>query len=174
VRIVEVTLESERSLWIISRVRERAGVTAAAGTVRSARDVDRAAEAGAEILFCPTTRPETVARALERDVPIVPAALTPREIEAAWALGPAAVKLFPGSVGGPDYVRAVRAPLGDVPLVVTGGVDASTAPEFLRAGALAVGTGSSVVSAERVARGDMAAIGRAAAALLAAVRDVPR
>ena len=174
VGIVEVTLESERSLWLISRLRERAGVTAAAGTVRSARDVDRAAEAGAEILFCPATRAEVVERALARGVAVVPAALTPSEIEAAWGLGPAAVKLFPGSVGGPDYLRAVRAPLGDVPLVVTGGVDAVTAPEFLRAGAVAVSTGSSVVSAERVARGDIEAIARAAADLLAAVRDVPR
>jgi len=174
VRTVEITLESERSLWVISRLRERGGLTVAAGTVRSPRDVDRAAEAGAEILFCPATRAESVERALARGVPIVPGGLTPSEIEAAWALGPAAVKLFPGSVGGPDYLRTVRAPLGDVPVVVTGGVDAESAPEFIRAGAVAVGTGSSVVSPERVARGDMEDIGRAAAELVAAVRGVSR
>jgi 2-dehydro-3-deoxyphosphogluconate aldolase/(4S)-4-hydroxy-2-oxoglutarate aldolase len=172
VGIVEVTLESEDALGALERLRARGGLTVAAGTVRTAADVDRAAAAGAELLFCPATAPPAIDRALTRGVPIVPGAYTPTEIEAAWGLGAAAVKLFPGSAGGPDYLRAVRAPLWDVPIVVTGGVDAASAPEFIRAGAIAVGTGSSVVSHERVARGDMDAITRAAAGLLAAVRAV--
>src|SRR5947199_391730 len=79
-------------------------------------------------------------------MPFCPGALTPTEIEAAWRLGATIVKVFPGSVGGPDYIRAVCGPLSDIPLMVTGGVDEHTAPELLRAGAIAVGTGASVVS----------------------------
>ncbi len=170
VAIVEITLESEDALGALERLRARGGLTIAAGTVRTAADVDRAVAAGAELLFCPATRPQAIDRAVSHGVPIVPGAFTPSEIEAAWSLGAAAVKLFPAGAGGPAYLRAVRAPLGDVPIMVTGGVDASSAPEFIRAGAIAVGTGSSVVSADRVARGDLDAITQAAADLLAAVR----
>ena len=95
--IVEVTLESEDALGALERLRARGGLTVAAGTVRTAADVDRAAVAGAEILFCPATAPPAIDRALARGVPIVPGAYTPTEIEAAWGLGAAAVKLFPGA-----------------------------------------------------------------------------
>ena len=72
-------------------------------------------------------------------MPWIPGTLTPTEIEAAWDAGAAMVKLFPGRLGGPQYVRDVLAVLRDVPLMVTGGVDASNAAAFLEAGAVAVG-----------------------------------
>jgi 2-dehydro-3-deoxyphosphogluconate aldolase / (4S)-4-hydroxy-2-oxoglutarate aldolase len=171
IRVVEVTLEGEGALPLIERLRARGGLLVAAGTVRSAADAERAVGAGAELLASPAARPDVIARARELGVPIAPGALTPTEIEAAWALGAAIVKLFPGSLGGPDYLRAVLAPLADVPVMVTGGVDARTAPGFIRAGAIAVGTGSSVVSPERVGRGDLEGIAAAARELVVAARD---
>jgi 2-dehydro-3-deoxyphosphogluconate aldolase / (4S)-4-hydroxy-2-oxoglutarate aldolase len=172
--IVEITLESDGALDAITRMRERGGLLVAAGTVRTPEDVDRALAAGAELMMGPTLRADVMRRARERGAVMIPGAFTPTEIEAALGLGAPAVKLFPGSVGGPAYLRAVLAPLGDVPIVVTGGVDATTAPEFLSAGAMAVGTGSSVVSPARVAAGDMEAVAEAARVLVEAVRAVPR
>jgi 2-dehydro-3-deoxyphosphogluconate aldolase / (4S)-4-hydroxy-2-oxoglutarate aldolase len=83
-------------------------------------------------------------------VPAVPGALTPSEIEAARALGAELVKLFPGSLVGPGYVRDVLAPLTGVELIVTGGVDLSNARAFIEAGAGAVGVGSALTSAANV------------------------
>jgi 2-dehydro-3-deoxyphosphogluconate aldolase/(4S)-4-hydroxy-2-oxoglutarate aldolase len=73
--------------------------------------------------------------------------MTPTEVETAWRLGAELVKLFPAARLGPEYVRDLRGPLGDVPLLATGGVDASNTPAFLRAGAVAVGVGSALVGA---------------------------
>jgi 2-dehydro-3-deoxyphosphogluconate aldolase/(4S)-4-hydroxy-2-oxoglutarate aldolase len=91
-----------------------------------------------------------VERCRQLGLPAIPGALTPSEVETASALGAELIKLFPGSLGGPDYVRGLLAPLAGVELIVTGGVDASNAPNFLAAGAVAVGVGSSLTSAEDV------------------------
>jgi 2-dehydro-3-deoxyphosphogluconate aldolase/(4S)-4-hydroxy-2-oxoglutarate aldolase len=84
-------------------------------------------------------------------VPAIPGALTPTEVEAAWRAGADLVKLFPGSLGGPRYVRELLAPLADVPLLVTGGITADNAADYLRAGAAAVGAGSSLGGAPDLA-----------------------
>jgi 2-dehydro-3-deoxyphosphogluconate aldolase / (4S)-4-hydroxy-2-oxoglutarate aldolase len=80
-------------------------------------------------------------------MPAVPGALTPTEVEQAWGLGAAMVKLFPAGALGPRYVKDLRAPLPDIPLLCTGGVDADNAAAFLEAGATAVGLGSSLLPA---------------------------
>jgi 2-dehydro-3-deoxyphosphogluconate aldolase/(4S)-4-hydroxy-2-oxoglutarate aldolase len=80
-------------------------------------------------------------------MPAVPGAFTPTEVEQAWSLGAAMVKLFPAGALGPRYVKDLRAPLPDVPLLCTGGVDAGNAAAFLEAGATAVGLGSSLLPA---------------------------
>jgi 2-dehydro-3-deoxyphosphogluconate aldolase/(4S)-4-hydroxy-2-oxoglutarate aldolase len=96
--------------------------------------------------------PEVVARAVELGIPAIPGALTPTEVETAWRAGAAMVKLFPAGLGGPGYVRDLLAPLRDVPLIVTGGVDASNARAFLDAGAVAVGVGSALQDPEEARR----------------------
>jgi 2-dehydro-3-deoxyphosphogluconate aldolase/(4S)-4-hydroxy-2-oxoglutarate aldolase len=148
-RIVELTLDSPGALESIARLRERhPGLLLGAGTVRTADQVTAAAAAGAQFCVAPGTVEAAVDRAHELGVPFVPGALTPTEVERAWALQPAAVKLFPGSMGGQGYVRELLAPLGDVPLVVTGGIDASNAADFRAGGAAAVGVGSALVRAD--------------------------
>ena len=144
IRIVEITLDSRDALPTIARLRSRGDVAVLAGTVRTAADADAAIDAGAEACVAPVTDAAMIARSLERGVPPVPGALTPTEVEAAWRLGAPLVKLFPGSVGGPAYVKELLAPLSDVPLIVTGGVDASNAAAYLEAGAVAVGAGSAL------------------------------
>jgi 2-dehydro-3-deoxyphosphogluconate aldolase/(4S)-4-hydroxy-2-oxoglutarate aldolase len=139
IRVLEVTLDSEGALDDIRRLRARGDVTVLAGTVRAAADVDAAVAAGAEACVGPGFSPEVVARCRDRGVLAVPGALTPTEVELAWRSGAGLVKLFPGSLGGPDYVRALLAPLAEVPLLVTGGVTPASARGFLDAGAVAVG-----------------------------------
>jgi len=142
--VVEITLDAPDGLAAIERARGRGDVAVLAGTVRRPEQVDASASAGAEAIVSPGFSPAVVERARELGLPAIPGALTPTEIEAAWAAGAALVKLFPGGLGGPRYVRNVLAPLADVPLLVTGGVDASNARAFLDAGAVAVGVGSAL------------------------------
>lgn len=135
IRLIEITLDSDGAL---EAIRRHPG--ALAGTVRTAAQVDAAVEAGAVAVVSPVFVPAVIERARELGVPAIPGALTPTEVEAAWRAGAALVKLFPAALGGPRYVRDLLAPLSDVPLIVTGGVDASNARAFLDAGAVAVGT----------------------------------
>jgi 2-dehydro-3-deoxyphosphogluconate aldolase / (4S)-4-hydroxy-2-oxoglutarate aldolase len=144
VGVVEVTLDAPDALAAIERLRSRGDVTVLAGTVRRPEQADAAAAAGAEAIVSPGLSHAVVSRARELGVPAIPGALTPTEIEAAWTAGAALVKLFPAGFVGPRYVRDVLAPLADVPLLVTGGVDASNARAFLDAGAVAVGAGSAL------------------------------
>jgi 2-dehydro-3-deoxyphosphogluconate aldolase / (4S)-4-hydroxy-2-oxoglutarate aldolase len=139
ITVVEITLDSEGALETIERLRARPELTVLAGTVRTVADVDAAVGAGAQACVGPGFAPEVVVRCGELGVDAVPGALTPSEVDAAWRTGAELVKLFPASSVGPDYVRALRAPLADVPLLVTGGVNAGNARAFLDAGAAAVG-----------------------------------
>jgi 2-dehydro-3-deoxyphosphogluconate aldolase/(4S)-4-hydroxy-2-oxoglutarate aldolase len=145
--VVEITLDSDDAL---DAIRRHPG--ALAGTVRTQKQVDAAFEAGAGAVVSPAFSPAVVARAAELGIPAIPGALTPTEVEAAWRAGAAMVKLFPGALGGPGYVRDLLAPLSDVPLLVTGGVDASNARAFLDAGAVAVGVGSALDDPEEARR----------------------
>jgi len=140
--VVEVTLDSDGALDAIRALRRRDGLTVLAGTVRTGPEARSAIDAGAEAIVSPATIAEVAAVCREHGVPWIPGTLTPTEIETAWRAGAEIVKLFPARLGGPQYVRDVLATLAGVPLMVTGGIDAANAPEFLGAGAVAVGADS--------------------------------
>jgi 2-dehydro-3-deoxyphosphogluconate aldolase/(4S)-4-hydroxy-2-oxoglutarate aldolase len=152
VHVVEITLDSDDALGAIERARARGDLTVLAGTVREPEHVDSAVSAGAQGVVGPTVSVPVLERANALGVPAIPGALTPTEIETAWRGGAALVKLFPARLGGPRYVRDLLAPLSDVPLLVTGGVDATNAREFLDAGAVAVGAGSGLGSDDELRR----------------------
>ncbi|MFF1309021.1 bifunctional 4-hydroxy-2-oxoglutarate aldolase/2-dehydro-3-deoxy-phosphogluconate aldolase [Streptomyces sp. NPDC058307] len=140
---VEVSLTTADALTVIRQARAELGPDAllGAGTVRSAQDAARAVDAGASFLVTPA-----LVDGLEHyGVPVLMGALTPTEIEAALAHGADAIKLFPGSLGGPGYLKALRDPFPEVPFVPVGGVDAQAARDYLDRGALAVGVGSPLV-----------------------------
>jgi 2-dehydro-3-deoxyphosphogluconate aldolase/(4S)-4-hydroxy-2-oxoglutarate aldolase len=174
VRGIEVTLTSEGALEAFGRLREELPGDAllGVGTVRSVADAELAVEAGAGYLVAPDFRPEVVGWAVERGLPVVPGALTPTEVAAAWAAGATAVKVFPVSaVGGPAYLKAVRAPLPEVPLVPTGGVGIDDIGAYLDAGAVAVGLGSPLLGDAGDPDGDPVALAdRARRAVAAATR----
>ncbi|MFJ1760966.1 bifunctional 4-hydroxy-2-oxoglutarate aldolase/2-dehydro-3-deoxy-phosphogluconate aldolase [Amycolatopsis sp. NPDC088138] len=141
IRLLEATLTTPGAPAAINALRLALGEDAlvGAGSVREASDVDIAVDAGARYLVTPTVNPAVLERADALGVPVICGALTPTEIDQAWRLGAAAVKVFPiAAVGGVAYLRAVRAPLPDVPLVPTGGVHLSDVESYLRSGAIAV------------------------------------
>jgi 2-dehydro-3-deoxyphosphogluconate aldolase/(4S)-4-hydroxy-2-oxoglutarate aldolase len=175
VRAVEVTLTSAGALEAFGRLRGELPPDAwlGVGTVRSAADAERAVDAGATYLIAPDFRPEVVAWAVERGVAVMPGALTPTEIGAAWEAGATAVKVFPVSaVGGPAYLKAVRAPLPEVPLVPTGGVGIDDIGAYLAAGAAAVGIGSPLLGDAGDPGGDLEALGDRARRAVAAATGV--
>ncbi|MEW9527085.1 bifunctional 4-hydroxy-2-oxoglutarate aldolase/2-dehydro-3-deoxy-phosphogluconate aldolase [Microbispora sp. NPDC049125] len=146
VELVEVSLVTPGALDVIRGARAALGETAGlgAGTVLTAADAREAAEAGASYLVTPALG-EAVAAGRRLGLPVLAGALTPTEVVAALGAGAAAVKLFPASLGGVPYLRALRDPFPQVPFVPVGGVDAAAATGYLRAGAVAVGVGSPLV-----------------------------
>lgn len=172
VTCVEFTLTSSGAVEALRRFAARmpAGVTLGAGTVLEPGTADAAIDAGASYLVSPTVGLDVIGRARRRGVAALPGAFTPTEILEAWRAGADAVKLFPASVGGPAYLRAVKAPLPEVPLVPTGGVGLEEIGRYLDAGALAVGLGGPLVG-DAGEGGDLGALRRRAAAAVAQVRE---
>jgi 2-dehydro-3-deoxyphosphogluconate aldolase/(4S)-4-hydroxy-2-oxoglutarate aldolase len=146
-------------------------VLVGAGTVTDAETARRAVDAGAEFIVSPCLVPEVIEAAQRADVAVLPGALTPGEVFAAFRHGADMVKVFPAqSVGGAAYIRALRGPFPDIPLVPTGGVTLANLAEMFKAGAAAVGVGTELISQDALARRDYAAIGARAKQFIAAVR----
>jgi len=147
VTLIEVSLTTPDAFGVISRARAElgagpaAGVHVGAGTVVSAEDAAQAAGAGADFVVTPAIVPG-IATVTERGLPLLCGALSPTEVVTAVGQGAVAVKLFPASLGGARYLRALRDPFPEVPFVPVGGVDADAAREYLAVGATAVGVGS--------------------------------
>ena len=173
--IAEITMTVPNAIDAIRAVAKRfAGrLLVGAGTVTDAETTRRAVDAGAEFIVTPCLVPEIIEAAQRADVAVLPGALTPGEVFEAFRLGGDMVKVFPvQSVGGAAYLRALRGPFPDIPLVPTGGVTLENVAEMFEAGATAVGVGTELISKDALARRDYAAIGARAKQFLAAVRRV--
>jgi 2-dehydro-3-deoxyphosphogluconate aldolase / (4S)-4-hydroxy-2-oxoglutarate aldolase len=146
---VEVTLNSAGALEAIPEMRKRYGdgILIGAGTCRTLEQVKMAIDAGAHFIVAPNFDPAGVAYSLAQDILHLPGIATPTEAQNAFNAGCKVLKLFPCDVlGGPAYLKAVRAPLDDIRFVPTGGIGLSNLAEYRRAGAYAVGVGTSLVS----------------------------
>jgi 2-dehydro-3-deoxyphosphogluconate aldolase/(4S)-4-hydroxy-2-oxoglutarate aldolase len=142
-----------------------------AGTVLDADAARRSIDSGARFITSPGLVPEVVACAREANVVVFPGALTPSEVIAAWKAGSDFVKIFPAATaGGPNYVRALKVPLPQIPLIVTGGVNQQTAFEYILAGAHAIGVGSELLPEEALARRQQDRIRELARRFLMAVK----
>lgn len=141
-----------------------------AGTVTTPELVELSARAGGRFIISPNTDPAVIRRSRELGLVSIPGAMTPTEILAAHQAGADLVKVFPVDRLGPSYLSAVLAPLRHVRLLAVGGVDAGNIPDFLRAGALGVGVGGSLVNARLVRDGELGEITRRAQAMTAAAR----
>ena len=153
VTILEVTLTVPNAIELIAQVRKKfdENVLVGAGTVLNADSCRTAIRAGAEFVVTPVLRLGLISVAHELDTPIMVGAYTPTEAWNAHEAGADFVKLFPADKLGPGYVRSLRAPLPSLRIVPTGGVDLQTAGEFLKAGCVALGVGSSLLTREILA-----------------------
>jgi 2-dehydro-3-deoxyphosphogluconate aldolase/(4S)-4-hydroxy-2-oxoglutarate aldolase len=172
--VAEITMTVPNAIDAIASVTARFGdkVLVGAGTVTDVETTRRAIDAGAEFIVTPCLIPQVIETAHRADVAVLPGALTPTEVFEAFRMGGDMVKVFPvHNVGGAAYLRALRGPFPEIPLVPTGGVTLENLGEMFDAGAAAVGVGSELVSKDALGRGDYAAIGALAAQFLAAVRQ---
>ncbi|MGZ4985668.1 MAG: bifunctional 4-hydroxy-2-oxoglutarate aldolase/2-dehydro-3-deoxy-phosphogluconate aldolase, partial [Chthoniobacterales bacterium] len=119
----------------------------------------------------PCVLPEMILAAQERDVVCIPGAFTPTEIYTAYSLGADIVKIFPAIRFGPEYLKAVRGPLPQIPIMPTSGVDISNVAEWFRAGAVAVGAVGSVLDPQLIQNGDWDALTKRAREFIDAVRN---
>jgi len=171
INTLEITLNSSAALEGIARLRQSfaSRMLIGAGTVRTAGQVRQAVQAGAQFLIAPNFDPASAAQAGGLGVLHIPGVLTPSEAQSAFAAGCRLLKLFPADTLGPAYLKALRAPLNDIDFIPTGGIGTANAAEYLRAGAAALGIGSSLVSGPEQSPSELAA---RAANLRAAICDL--
>lgn len=157
---IEVTMTTPGALDAVRAASNRYGddIVFGVGSVLDPETARAAILAGAQFVVCPTLNLATIALCKRYSIPVMPGAYTPTEILTAWEAGADMVKVFPASVGGPGYLKAVKAPLPQVKLVPVGGVDLDTAAAFIRGGADALGVGGSLVSQELLDSQDFATI----------------
>jgi len=173
VRAIEITFSVPRAPEMIAMVKSRFGdrVLLGAGTVLDTEKAADAIAAGARYIVAPNTNFDVVRLCNERDIAVMPGAFTPTEVAAAWQGGADCVKLFPAESLGIPYLKALRAPMPDVPLMPTGGVDVDNAADWLRAGAVALGVGSKLVRKDALASGDYGLITETGRKFMAAIRE---
>jgi len=154
---IEITMTTPNALEVIRQVSGQLGkeVITGVGSVVDAETARAAILAGAEFVVGPVLSLPVIEMAHRYDKVCVPGAYTPTEILTAWTAGADVVKVFPASVGGPEYFKALKGPLPQVKLTPTGGVNLKTAGEFIKAGAEFLGVGGDLVSKEALATGDM-------------------
>jgi len=157
VDVIEITFTVPQADQVLRQVAGRMGgrVLLGAGTVLDTETARIAILAGAEFIVSPAVNLDVIAMCRRYNKLVLPGALTPTEVLAAWQAGADIVKVFPCDTLGPGYLKALHGPLPQVRLMPTGGVNLDTAAAFLKAGACALGVGGSLVEPNAVAAGDL-------------------
>ena len=157
VEVMEVTFTVPDAVEVIKEVKRRIGdrILLGAGTVLDSETARTAILAGAEFIVSPSTDVKVIEMCKRYDKIVTPGVFTPTEVETAWQAGADIVKVFPADIGGPSHLKALKGPLPQVKIMPTGGVDLTTAEDFLKAGACALGVGGALVEKDAVERGDM-------------------
>ena len=171
VNAIEVTLTTPGALGVIEQAIKKFGgdVLFGAGTVLDPESARAAIAAGAKFIVSPTTKLETIALCRRYSIPAMPGAYTPTEILTAWEAGAEVVKVFPADTLGPQFIKAVKAPLPQVRLCPTGGVSVNNIGDFIRAGADVVGVGSELINNKLLEAKDFGQIAERAGQFRAAV-----
>lgn len=169
ITVMEVTMTVPGAVGLLYALKAEYGdrLLLGSGTVTTAAEVETTIQAGAEFVVSPSFHPEVIAATKAHGKVAIPGALTPTEAITAWRAGADYVKIFPCSaVGGASYLKALLAPFPELRLIPTGGVTLQTAPDFLRAGACALGVGSDLVNPLAIAQGHPEAVTATARAYL--------
>ena len=170
---IEITMTVPNALRALRETCERVGKQAliGAGTILHNEQCRAALHAGAQFIVSPVAKIELIEVAHGAEKPVMIGAYTPTEAQLAHEAGADFIKIFPADKLGPAYVKNIRAPLPHLRIVPTGGVDLQTAPEFLRAGCVALGVGSSLIDADLVKDKRWDELSRLAAEYVKIVRD---
>jgi 2-dehydro-3-deoxyphosphogluconate aldolase / (4S)-4-hydroxy-2-oxoglutarate aldolase len=169
---IEVTMSTPKAIAGIEQLADKFGDRAivGVGTVLDASTARDAIAAGAQFVVSPITDAEVIATTIRYGKISVPGAFTPTEIVRAWTLGGDVVKVFPSTALGPQYFKDILAPLPQLKLTPTGGVDQKNAGAWIKAGAVCVGAGSSLVSKDALAKNDWKAVATAAKEFMDAIK----
>ena len=175
IQLVEVTfVQDDPASWAATcesiRLLNRLGICAGAGTVVTQEQLKLAAEAGANYIISPNTNEAIIRKTREMNLVSIPGAMTPSEIVSAYEYGADFVKVFPASVLGSAYIKAVRAPLKHIPMLAVGGISADNMRDYIKAGCLGVGVGGKLVSREWIEAGEFDKIEQAARAYTEAAK----
>jgi len=174
VPLLEITMTVPGAVQVIEQLVKRFGdqTVVGAGTVLDREVAQACVAVGAQFIVSPALNLETVKCCRDQDIAVMPGALTPTEVVTAWNAGADFVKVFPcGAVGGASYIKSLKAPLPQIELVPTGGVNLKTAASFIEAGAAAIGVGADLVDVEAIRAGQPEKITDAARAYVEAVRS---
>ena len=172
---IEITYTTPNAAEVVAALAQRFcnEIVLGMGTLTDPAQAAEAAQAGAQFLVSPHTE-TTLARAMvATGLPVMMGALTPTEVMASRQLGSDVVKLFPGSLGGPEYMKALKGPFPNIPMMPTGGVDIDNIADWFAAGAVAVGAGSQLCPKNLAVAGkfdEITAIARSFATAVAAAR----
>ena len=148
INVIEITMTTPDALRVITEVATRFGdsILIGVGSILDTETARAAMLAGAEFVVSPVTKPEVIEICNRYAKVVIPGAFTPTEILTAWEHGADYVKVFPSTGVGPSYIKDIKAPLPQIPLIPTGGISADNAAEYISAGAAALGVGSSLVN----------------------------
>jgi len=174
ISVAEITLTVPGAEKVIESLRKNFGaeLLVGAGTVVDVEGAQRCLDAGAQFIISPGFDAATVEFVKSQEIVMIAAALTPTEIMAAWKSGADLIKVFPcNAVGGPTYIKSLKGPFPEIPLIPTGGVNLETAADFIGAGSAALGVGSELVPASALDSGKPAVIAELAMQFLEIVRE---
>ncbi|MDD3212586.1 MAG: thiamine phosphate synthase [Eubacteriales bacterium] len=176
--MIEVTFDQQHpDLWektaaSIRSLRDAFGreMVVGAGTVTSVELVEKTYQAGGQFIVSPDTNQAVIAKTRELGMVSLPGALTPTEVITGYNAGADFVKVFPSAQLGPEYIRAIRAPLNHIPMLAVGGVNEKNAAEFIAAGCSGIGVGGNLVNRQWIAAGEFEKITALAKEYLRAIR----
>ncbi len=177
VKFIEITMTVPGAMAVIEEATaalKDEDVYIGAGTVLDAETARQAMLAGANYIVSPVFRHDVVSTCKRYAVPVMPGAMTPTEVLNAWEAGADVVKIFPAGVGGPQFFKDLKGAFPYIKIMPTGGVNRTTAPTFIKAGACAIGVGGELVGKPLIAAKDFATITRNAREFMSIVQEAKR
>ncbi len=174
VNVLEITMTVPGAIKVIEKVADKYGsdVLVGAGTVLDPETARACLLAGAQFIVSPALNLDTIAMCQRYSAPVMPGVLTPTEVVTAWSAGADIVKVFPcGSMGGASYIKNLKGPFPQIKMVPTGGVSLTTAADFIKAGAAALGVGTDLVDVKAIREGNPQIVTERAIQFVQIVKD---
>ncbi|HHW37281.1 MAG TPA: bifunctional 4-hydroxy-2-oxoglutarate aldolase/2-dehydro-3-deoxy-phosphogluconate aldolase [Bacillales bacterium] len=174
IKLVEITMNTDGAAEMISMLNEKLGTKLyiGAGTVLDVKDAEKAIGAGAKYFVTPNVDEEIIRYAIDHNIDILPGVMSPTEVVQAYKAGAKIVKVFPTNILGSNYIKELQGPLSHIPMVAVGGVRPENVADFMKAGAVGLGVGGSLIDRAAIASGDFGIITKKAELLLQKIKEV--